>query len=192
MHKTFEAAGGTGEIGVAFAYPGTNWTAISQVSWITITGQSSLDGNGTVSYGVAPNTGEPRVGTLIVAAQKVTIEQEADKSARRTGRRRHDRRGHAGRGHARCSPPAPAPLTFALVTNGTLGTALVTDASTGAFTYTPNPNLFGMDTFTFHVSNGATTSNVATVTVTISPVNDPPVAIEADWQWSRTRQQLER
>jgi uncharacterized repeat protein (TIGR03803 family)/VCBS repeat-containing protein len=67
-------------------------------------------------------------------------------------------------------------LTFSVVKNGELGTATITNPTTGAFTYTPNANANGVDTFTFKVNNGSLDSNVATVAVTIVPVNDPPVA----------------
>ena len=46
----------------------------------------------------------------------------------------------------------------------------------GAFTYTPDPDANGTDTITFQVSDGALSSNLATLTVTINPVNDAPVA----------------
>ncbi|MEQ8677656.1 MAG: tandem-95 repeat protein [Aggregatilineales bacterium] len=46
-------------------------------------------------------------------------------------------------------------------------------------TYTPNTGFFGVDTFTFEVSDGQDASNTATVTVTVNEViapNTPPVA----------------
>lgn len=69
------------------------------------------------------------------------------------------------------------PLTFSITSNGTLGTATVTNPATGAFTYVPQPDVYGTDTFTFSVSDGVLSSNVATVTVTIAPVNDAPVGL---------------
>jgi hypothetical protein len=54
-----------------------NWTAISNVGWITITSGASGTGPGTVSGTIAPNTGAARTGTLTVAGQTVTINQEA-------------------------------------------------------------------------------------------------------------------
>ena len=45
-----------------------------------------------------------------------------------------------------------------------------------AVTYTPAPDFFGSDEFTFTVSDGRTDSAPATVTLTVSEVNDPPVA----------------
>ena len=46
----------------------------------------------------------------------------------------------------------------------------------GSFTYTPAANFSGTDTFTYKVSDGLETSAEATVTITVLPVNDPPVA----------------
>lgn len=67
-----------------------------------------------------------------------------------------------------------APLTFSLVDNATKGTASV--ESDGQFTYTPNENEFGTDSFTFQVMEGLRISATATVDIAIKPVNDPPVA----------------
>ncbi|HZS05030.1 MAG TPA: Ig-like domain-containing protein [Blastocatellia bacterium] len=43
-------------------------------------------------------------------------------------------------------------------------------------TYTPAPNYNGPDSFSFKVNDGQVDSNIATVSITVSPVNDPPVA----------------
>jgi len=45
------------------------------------------------------------------------------------------------------------------------------------FTYTPDADYFGTDTFTFTVSDGVVTSTVATGSITINAVNDAPIAI---------------
>jgi VCBS repeat-containing protein len=68
------------------------------------------------------------------------------------------------------------PLTYSIVTNGCKGVAMITNASTGAFTYYPNPNANGSDSFTFKVNDGFIDSNVATFTITITPIDDAPVA----------------
>src|SRR5205814_3306621 len=67
-------------------------------------------------------------------------------------------------------------LAFSIVTNGTKGTATITNATTGAFTYTPLPNVNGADTFTFKANDGLLDSNVATVTLTITLANHAPDA----------------
>ena len=43
-------------------------------------------------------------------------------------------------------------------------------------TYAPSPDFYGTDSFTYTVTDG-NASDTATVTVTVSPVNDAPVAV---------------
>src|SRR4030095_3460134 len=50
--------------------------------------------------------------------------------------------------------------------------------SNGSFHYTPTANFHGTDSFTYHISDGVTDSADATVTITVSPVNDDPEAID--------------
>jgi sugar lactone lactonase YvrE len=63
----------------------------------------------------------------------------------------------------------PQPLTFCLATNGLKGTAVITDAAAGAFTYTPLPGAIGADRFAFTVGDGMLTSAPAVFRVTIRP-----------------------
>jgi VCBS repeat-containing protein len=65
------------------------------------------------------------------------------------------------------------PISATLVTPPVNG-VLTLDPS-GALTYTPGPDFHGADSFTYAVSDG-TGSDTATVTLTISPVNDAPLA----------------
>jgi VCBS repeat-containing protein len=65
------------------------------------------------------------------------------------------------------------PLTYAVVTgpgHGTLG------GTAPNLTYTPAANYNGADSFTFKVNDGKVDSAPATVSITITPVNDLPVA----------------
>ena len=68
------------------------------------------------------------------------------------------------------------PLTAVLntdVSNGTL-----TLNPNGSFTYTPATNFHGTDSFSYRANDGTVNStNLATVTITVSPVDDPPVAV---------------
>ncbi|MEO5368044.1 MAG: tandem-95 repeat protein [Magnetococcus sp. WYHC-3] len=66
-------------------------------------------------------------------------------------------------------------LTYRIVSTGS-GTVSLVDSATGAYTYTPRPNSFGTDNFTFQVNDGTVDSGLATVTVSIATVNDLPVA----------------
>ena len=67
-------------------------------------------------------------------------------------------------------------LTYSLVAGAAHGTAVVNPD--GTFTYTPAANYFGPDSFTFKASDGALDSNVATVSISVTPVNDPPDAVD--------------
>ncbi|MBI3597589.1 MAG: tandem-95 repeat protein, partial [Nitrospirae bacterium] len=71
---------------------------------------------------------------------------------------------------------APTNGTLSAI-SGTLCTPLgLSSECTAQVTYTPNANYNGPDSFTFTVNDGQMTSNVATVSLTVIPVNDPPVA----------------
>ncbi|QJW83471.1 tandem-95 repeat protein [Ramlibacter terrae] len=60
------------------------------------------------------------------------------------------------------------------VTNGANGTVTIVDAAAGTVLYTPNANFSGTDTYTYTVTSGGVTET-ATVSVTVTPVNDAPV-----------------
>ena len=50
--------------------------------------------------------------------------------------------------------------------------------SNGSFTYAPNNNFSGTDSFTYRACDGpGSCSAPATVTITVTPVNDAPVAV---------------
>jgi len=44
----------------------------------------------------------------------------------------------------------------------------------GSFSYTPSANFFGTDTFTYQASDGQSGSDIASVTINFTPVNDAP------------------
>src|SRR5581483_7520034 len=86
----------------------------------------------------------------------------------------------AGTGTLTGSDPVEgSPVTFALDgENGGAahGTVTITNPATGAYTYTPEANYNGGDSFSFVANDGTDNSPPATITVTITPVNDAPVA----------------
>jgi Tol biopolymer transport system component len=68
-------------------------------------------------------------------------------------------------------------LTFSIITRPSDGTLTGSGAN---WTYTPAPNFHGARSLQFQASDGTKASAPATVTITISSVNDPPVAVD-DW-----------
>jgi VCBS repeat-containing protein len=65
-------------------------------------------------------------------------------------------------------------LTYTIVANPTRGTLSV--LTSNVVTYTPSANYYGLDSFTFRVNDASLTSTPVTVTITVTPVNDAPVA----------------
>lgn len=70
----FDAAGGSRQLTVA-ADANCLWTAVSNASWLHLTSGASGNGSGTVGYTVTPLVGEPRVATVTIAGQTLTVTQ---------------------------------------------------------------------------------------------------------------------
>jgi FtsP/CotA-like multicopper oxidase with cupredoxin domain len=71
--------------------------------------------------------------------------------------------------------PSSLPLQAVFPTPPAKG--VVTLNPNGSLVYTPNANANGPDAFTYRVSNGTALSSPATVSLSITPVNDVPVAV---------------
>jgi len=71
--------------------------------------------------------------------------------------------------------PDGDPLTIASVTQPEHGTTTIVD---GEIVYVPDPNYNGDDTFTYVACNAANLCDTATVTVSVTPVNDTPIAVD--------------
>ena len=68
------------------------------------------------------------------------------------------------------------PLQALLVTDVTHGTLAL--SADGLFLYIPDPNFAGTDSFTYQTGDGSIDSNIATVILTVTPVNDVTVAAD--------------
>ena len=80
---------------------------------------------------------------------------------------------------------SPGVLTNDIDADGNTLTAVLVDgpshgvltlSANGSFTYMPAANFNGADSFTYKANDGTVDSTVATVAITINPVNDAPVA----------------
>ncbi|MDM8521775.1 tandem-95 repeat protein [Desulfococcaceae bacterium HSG8] len=65
------------------------------------------------------------------------------------------------------------PLTAIKVSDPAHGS--VSLSGNGSFTYTPAAGYYGGDSFTYKANDGTDDSNVVTVSLSVTPVNDPPV-----------------
>ena len=69
-------------------------------------------------------------------------------------------------------------LNYRIVDNSSNGTVNVD--TNGTFTYTPYPDTYGSDSFSYQINDGSTDSNLTQVQVTINPVNDAPRFLATD------------
>ena len=76
-------------------------------------------------------------------------------------------------GNDTAAPDAGETLTVTAVTQPANGTVTL---GGGIVRFAPTPNFFGSTTFTYTVSDGNGGSDTATVTMNVTPVNDPPAA----------------
>ncbi|MBI4200918.1 MAG: tandem-95 repeat protein, partial [Chloroflexi bacterium] len=154
--------------------------ANSDSATVTYTPNPNFNGNDSFTFKVNDGTDDSNLATVSIAVTAVN-------------------RAPAAQGQS-VSTPANTPkvitltatdfetcdLTFSIVsgpTNGALGTLSnlacasgPTNTDSATVTYTPNANFSGSDSFTFRVNDGADDSNLATVSITVGPVNEAPVA----------------
>src|SRR6516162_2053507 len=70
------AGGGSfGPVSITALGTGCQWTAVSNVPWMNVTFGKSGNGNGTFGYGVEPNSGAGRTGTITAAGQTFSVTQ---------------------------------------------------------------------------------------------------------------------
>ena len=73
-----------------------------------------------------------------------------------------------------CTDAQANTLSYSVVTQPTHGTLSLN--ADGSFSYTPAANYNGPDSFTFKANDGSLDSNSAVYNITVTPVNDAPVA----------------
>ena len=135
----------------------------------TYTPATAFSGTDTFTYTVSDGNGGTAVGTVtitVIAAdnppvadpQSVTTAEEAPLAITLTG-----------------SDPEGLPVTYSIATQPLNG---VLTGTAPNVTYTPNLDFNGTDSFTFTVNDGVFDSAPGTVTITVTPVNDAPVAVD--------------
>lgn len=134
--QSFGSPGGAGTISLSTG-AGCSWTAVSNVSWVIVTSNSSGSGSSRVYFSVASNSSSPsRSGTLTVAGKTFTVNQQG-------------------------SSPSTFTINATAGANGTIspqGTVTVTAGAGQTFTITPASGYTVSDVKVDGVSVGAVTS----------------------------------
>lgn len=139
--QTFGINGGAGSVSVTAA-PTCAWTAISNVSWITITSGSSGTGSGVASYAVAANpTGNIRNGIITIQGKPINISQEGINCNYALAPQSQSFPGFGGAGNVTVT--APTGCNWAAARNASWITIASggTGDGNGTFTYTVAANL---------------------------------------------------
>jgi len=181
----------------------TNGVAANIVTNITLTpgtaptpaaGSITMNGDGTISVAAGttagtynypytictnpattPATCDSATATLVVAAvNNVPVANDDSFNATEDTAFNGDLKPNNGSGAD--VPSGDGGNVWTKLTNPANGTATVN--ADGTFIYTPNANFYGTDSFTYRICDGSTPPDCddATVTITVAPVNDVPVA----------------
>ncbi len=74
--QPFDAMGGNASVTVTASGNECSWTVENNTPWITISGETSARGNGTVAYSVTPNNDpSPRRGVITIAGKSFEVTQ---------------------------------------------------------------------------------------------------------------------
>src|SRR5207237_1186256 len=169
--RTFAVTGGTGQ--AAFAVNATTGE-------ITVANSAALDLEPTPSFtldGTVTDTGTPALSDTAVITISLTNVNESPVAGNEAYTTAEDTTLTVPVGTGVLANDtdvdAGTTLTPLLVTEPAHG--VLTLNTNGSFTYTPSANFNGTDTFTYRASDGIAESNLATVTITVTAVNDAPV-----------------
>ena len=136
---------------------------------VTVTPQSGESGTTTIALTVTDGDSNSTVSTFTVTVEAVSAPTAHDDTASTA-------EDTALSGASVLANDEGTGLTASLdgdVSHGTLNLA-----DDGTYDYTPDPDWNGIDSFTYIAVQGALTSDPATVEITVTPVNDAPVAYD--------------
>jgi hypothetical protein len=153
----------------------TNGTAVISGADVVFTPSSNYNGTVVFSYTVSDGSNSSTANVTVIVYAVNNVAPVANDDTHTT--------------------PEDVPLTIPAsgilandtdVDGGIFSAVLVNNVSRGSlsfgadgsFTYIPNTNYYGSDTFTYRTSDGRATGNVATVTINITPINDAPLPID--------------
>ena len=155
--------------------PNTNYNGNDSFTYYATNQNAQISNTATISFTINPVNDGPIANNL-----DMTVDEDSSGS---TIAIKGDDNG--------ATDPESDAITYSIVTlpsHGSIyndagggqpdGDALAAgDELTSFFTiYNPNANYNGTDTFTFKGNDGSLDGNIATVTITVNPTNDPPTA----------------
>src|SRR5262249_32895514 len=161
----------SGEAGVSFRYSrvaGTGHGALSLGSdgSFRYTPNAQYLGADSFTYVVSDGTFSSNVATVAIVVQNAPGAGDASFVD-------GFNQAYSGSLASYASGPAGSVLTFFKVSDPSDG--IVALAGNGSFTYTPNDGYTGTDLFTYQVSDGSFTSNIASVTINVQDPNPQAV-----------------
>jgi hypothetical protein len=170
-HQTLEVTSAAGAVATWTDPTATDTVdGMVPVTCAPASGSTFPIGTSTVTCSATDTDGNTATATFTIIVLGAT---GAPVALDRTVRTREDRRTF---GALSATDPTHDRLDFRIVSNGSKGTAWLLHGKSRWFVYRPRDDENGTDSFTFVASDGTSDSNVATVTVIITPVNDAPVA----------------
>ena len=155
-------------------------TAVNADGTVEYTPDANFFGTDTFTYTVLDSDGQiSNVATITITVNSINDAPVAQDDAATTNEDTPVTFDPlADNGNGPDSDPDLDSLTVTAVTQGANGS--VTLNADGTITYTPDPDFNGTDTFTYTVCDPGlpVLCDTATVTVTVDPVNDAPVALD--------------
>jgi VCBS repeat-containing protein len=142
----------------------------------TYTPAANFNGSDSFSYRASDNTAASSPATVTITVSAVNDAPTAAADAYSTA---EDTvlTANAPGVLANDSDPDANALSAVLASGPSHGA--ITLNANGSFTYTPTTNYNGSDSFTYRAGDGALTSNLATVTISVSATNDAPTVTVA-------------
>lgn len=156
---------------VSVSTPGGGTAVLGQGNAVTYTPSTTFVGNDTFEYVVSDGKVTTR-GVIRVAVADRNLTPEAEDDSATTD---EDTAVNVSV-LANDTEPEGEALSITAITDPPNGSAA--DNGDGTITYTPDANYSGSDSFDYTISDPEGAADTATVTITVSPVNDPPVAAD--------------
>lgn len=145
---------------------------------VTYTPNANFNGLETLSYTATDGNGESSAATLTLTIAPINDTLEA-KNDVFNGTEDNEITGNVlvNNGYGADTDPDGQSLSVNPRSIVTANSGIVVLNSDGSFTYTPQLNFNGVDSFSYTATDGAGASDTAVVTLNVSAVNDAPVVL---------------